>query len=90
MILENIAEFADQLPPMRALIGLDLGEKTIGVAVSGLAFSLFTPMAYCRYGCPTGALLKFLTFGSRYFQVVYSSSLAPQRTRRAEDELWQH
>jgi len=44
------------------------GWATIAVAVSGLVFSLFTPMAYCRYGCPTGALLKFLTFTSASHQ----------------------
>ncbi|TLD70416.1 4Fe-4S binding protein [Phragmitibacter flavus] len=31
-------------------------------AIAGLIFSLFTPMAYCRYGCPTGALLKFVRY----------------------------
>jgi hypothetical protein len=32
------------------------------VAVVGLVASLFVPMAYCRYGCPTGALLKFVRY----------------------------
>lgn len=27
----------------------------------GLAAAFFLPQAYCHYGCPTGALLKFLT-----------------------------
>jgi NosR/NirI family transcriptional regulator, nitrous oxide reductase regulator len=30
------------------------------IAVCGLLASLFVPMAYCRFGCPTGALLKFV------------------------------
>lgn len=30
------------------------------IAAVGLVASLFVPMAYCRYGCPTGALLGFL------------------------------
>ena len=34
MIYDDMTEFAAALPAMRALIGLDLGEKTIGVAVS--------------------------------------------------------
>lgn len=34
MILETIEDFAAALPPMRPLLGLDLGEKTIGVAAS--------------------------------------------------------
>jgi polyferredoxin len=27
----------------------------------GLATAFFLPQGYCHYGCPTGALLKFLT-----------------------------
>lgn len=30
------------------------------IAIAGLAASVFVPQAYCRYGCPTGALLKFV------------------------------
>lgn len=30
------------------------------LAVAGLAASLLVPQAYCRYGCPTGALLRFV------------------------------
>ena len=44
MILDEVAEFAAALPPMRALIGLDLGEKTIGVAVSDGFQSIATPL----------------------------------------------
>ncbi|WP_397544535.1 Holliday junction resolvase RuvX [Roseovarius salis] len=34
MIIAEIEDFAAALPPMRAVLGLDLGEKTIGVAAS--------------------------------------------------------
>jgi putative Holliday junction resolvase len=34
MILEDVAAFAETLPPMRPILGLDLGDKTIGVAAS--------------------------------------------------------
>ncbi len=30
------------------------------IAIVGLVSSLFVPMAYCRFGCPTGALLKLV------------------------------
>ncbi len=33
-------------------------------AVGGLAASFFVPMAYCRYGCPTGALFGFVRTAS--------------------------
>jgi polyferredoxin len=32
----------------------------IALAIVGLGASLFVPQAYCHYGCPTGALLKFM------------------------------
>lgn len=48
MIFDDIAEFAAALPPMRALIGLDLGEKTIGVAVSDGMLSVATPLETIR------------------------------------------
>jgi polyferredoxin len=36
------------------------GWATIAIAVAGLAAACFVPMAYCHYGCPTGALLNFI------------------------------
>ena len=36
------------------------GVATIVIAIAGLVASLFIPMAYCHYGCPTGALLNFI------------------------------
>ncbi len=38
------------------------GVATLVIAVAGLVASLFVPMAYCRYGCPTGAVFKLLRF----------------------------
>jgi NosR/NirI family nitrous oxide reductase transcriptional regulator len=32
----------------------------ISIAGVGLIASLFVPLAYCHYGCPTGALLKYI------------------------------
>lgn len=48
MIHEQITDFAAALPPMRALIGLDLGEKTIGVAVTDSFLSVATPLETVR------------------------------------------
>lgn len=48
MIHEDIAGFAAALPPGRALIGLDLGEKTIGVAVSDSLLSVASPLETIR------------------------------------------
>ena len=44
MIHEQIEEFAAPLPPMRALAGLDLGTKTIGVALSDRLLTVATPL----------------------------------------------
>ena len=53
------------LEPFDAWVFQAAGTATIAIAVIGLGASLFLPMAYCRYGCPTGALLNFLRFNSR-------------------------
>lgn len=36
------------------------GWSSIVIAIIGLLASLHTPLAYCKYGCPTGALFKLL------------------------------
>lgn len=41
------------------------GWSAIAIAVVGLIAALFLPMAYCRYGCPTGLLLEYLRFNAR-------------------------
>ncbi|HBB83520.1 MAG TPA: Holliday junction resolvase RuvX [Sulfitobacter sp.] len=48
MIFDDTADFIAALPPMQALIGLDLGEKTIGVAVSDSFQSVATPLETVR------------------------------------------
>jgi polyferredoxin len=59
------------------------GIATIAIAVAGLIVSLFIPMAYCRYGCPTGALLEFVRgrgttdhFGRRDVAALFLVGLA--------------
>jgi polyferredoxin len=48
------------LEPFAAYVVRSAGVATIVVAVVGLAASFFVPQAYCRFGCPTGALLNFV------------------------------
>ena len=50
MILEDIAEFAAALRPMTALAGLDLGTKTIGVAVSDRLRQVASPLRTLKKG----------------------------------------
>jgi len=52
---------AVDLEPFDAwLIGV-AGAASISIAVIGLIASTISPMAYCRLGCPTGALLDYLS-----------------------------
>ena len=44
MIYEDVFEFANKLHSNNSLIGLDLGTKTIGVAVSDTILSVATPI----------------------------------------------
>ncbi len=46
--------------PFDAYLIRTAGWATLALAAAGLIASLFVPMAYCHYGCPTGALLEFL------------------------------
>ena len=48
MIIEGIAEFLAVLPVYRALAGLDLGDKTIGVAISDLTRTVASPATVIR------------------------------------------
>ena len=63
MIFDDITQFAAALPDMRALVGLDLGDKTIGVAVSDGFRVVATPLETIRrrkFGVDAAALLKII------------------------------
>ena len=64
MISNDIEEFAGRLAPMQALIGLDLGEKTIGVAVTDSVLSVATPLETVRrkrFGVDAARLTEIIT-----------------------------
>ena len=44
VIIEHIREFAGALPPRACLIGLDLGDKTIGMAISDDSRMIASPL----------------------------------------------
>jgi len=48
------------IEPFDAYVWRVAGWATVAIAIGGLAFSLLVPMAYCRFGCPTGAVLNYL------------------------------
>ncbi len=53
------------LEPFDAYVWEVAGGITIAIALISLVASAFVPMAYCRYGCPTGAVLKLFEFKKR-------------------------
>lgn len=53
------------IEPFDAYLFPIAGWATLTVAVVGIVASLFVPMAYCRFGCPTGKLLEYLRFNGR-------------------------
>lgn len=55
-LLDNLAG----IEPFDAYLIRTAGAATIAIAVAGLLAALIVPMAYCKYGCPTGALLGFV------------------------------
>lgn len=63
MICEGIEAFAAALPQNRAIAGLDLGDKTIGVALSDLRRQVATPIEVIRrekFTLDAGKLLALL------------------------------
>ena len=63
MIADNIEAFHAALPAHRALVGLDLGDKTIGVAISDSLWSVATPLETIRrkkFGVDAAALLEII------------------------------
>jgi polyferredoxin len=48
------------IEPFDAYLFRTAGIATLAVAGMGLVASAFVPQAYCRFGCPTGALLNFV------------------------------
>lgn len=60
MITEDLAEFAGKLRPYTAVLGLDLGTKTIGVACSDVLLGTATPVETIKrkkFGVDAQALL---------------------------------
>lgn len=48
------------IEPFDAYILGTAGLATLLIAFGGLIASFFVPQAYCKYGCPTGAVLEFV------------------------------
>jgi putative holliday junction resolvase len=63
VICASVEDFVAALPPNRAIAGLDLGDKTIGVALSDLRRQVATPIEVIRrekFTIDAGKLLALL------------------------------
>lgn len=63
MICDDFNKFAAACPPMRALVGLDLGDKTIGIALSDRLGATATPVETIKRR-------KFTLDAERLLQIV--------------------
>jgi len=68
VILDDIAGFGAALAPRRALIGLDLGDKTIGIAVSDALLSVASPLETIRRK-------KFSTDAARLLEIIEARAI---------------
>ena len=69
MVFDDLAAFAESLSPGRAIMGLDLGEKTIGVAVSDLRRSVASAVETVRRK-------KFTIDANRLLEIIGQRNLA--------------
>ena len=76
------------LEPFDAWLFRVAGIATIAVAVIGLVASLFVPMAYCRFGCPTGALLQFVRTNRKSHQFTFRDIVAVSCAAIAGIAFW--
>lgn len=58
--LRGLGVDLNALEPFDAYLFRIAGWSSLALAIGGLLWATITPLAYCRYGCPTGALFKLL------------------------------
>jgi polyferredoxin len=65
------------IEPFDAFFFLEIfGITSLVIAILGLLASAFVPMAYCRFGCPTGALLNHLRYNARSDRLTKRDAVA--------------
>lgn len=65
VVLVGLSFSLIDVEPFDAYLFPIAGWSTLIVALVGIFASLFVPMAYCRFGCPTGMLLEFLRYNGK-------------------------
>ena len=66
VIVQQLSDFRGLLAPRAALLGLDLGEKTIGVAVSDDGRRVATPLETLKKGKFTADAARLLQIAAEY------------------------
>src|SRR6056297_107103 len=65
-----------QLEPFDAWLWWTGAGGSVLLAIASLVLSLFSPMGYCRFGCPTGQLLSYIRWHRRAGDWTPGDSLA--------------
>lgn len=60
VLMLNLPLDLARIEPFDAYLIRAAGLATIVIAVVGLIAAAFVPMAYCKYGCPTGLVLQYV------------------------------
>ncbi len=61
--------------PFHAYLYPIAGTATIVIAIASLVISSMVPMAYCRFGCPTGSLLDYLRRSSASGRIRWADAV---------------
>ncbi|PQO33812.1 FMN-binding protein [Blastopirellula marina] len=64
------------LEPFDAYVPSIAGWASLSIAAGGLVFSAFVPMGFCRYGCPTGAVISHVRWNASADQWTLRDSVA--------------
>ncbi|MEW4563343.1 FMN-binding protein [Bremerella sp. JC770] len=64
------------LEPFDAYVPTISGWASLSIAIGGLIFSAFVPMGFCRYACPTGAVISHVRWNASSDQWSVRDSVA--------------
>ncbi|MBA2117166.1 FMN-binding protein [Bremerella alba] len=64
------------LEPFDAYVPTISGWASLSIAIGGLIFSAFVPMGFCRYACPTGAVISHVRWNASSDQWSIRDSVA--------------
>lgn len=76
------------IEPFDAWVFRIAGWPTLLVAIAGLLAAIRIPMAYCRYGCPTGMLLQYVRRHARSDQLQRADFMAILAVALAVSIYW--